>query len=126
MQKLVARLRQAWPEVVITLRADSGFCRDNLMSWCEANNVRFVFGLPQNQRLLKVIGREQQEAKGAFEQSGHASRVFTVLMILGLHVSDADELVRRTPRGGQGGAALEGAEPALHRHQHPCDRARGA
>ncbi len=77
VQRLVARRRQAWPEVVITLRADSGFCRDNLRSWCEANNVRYLFGLPQNKRLLKVIGREQQAAKVAFEQSGQAARVFT-------------------------------------------------
>lgn len=76
VQRLVARLRQAWPDVVITLRADSGFCRDNLMSWCEAHDVRYLFGLPQNKRLLKIIGREQQEAKLAFEQSGQAARVF--------------------------------------------------
>lgn len=76
VQKLVARLRQEWPDVGITLRGDSGFCRDNLMSWCEANNVRFVFGLPKNKRLLKIIGREQQDAKLAFEKSGQASRVF--------------------------------------------------
>ena len=38
--------------------------------------MRYLFGLAQNQRLLKIIGREQQEAKLAFEQSGQASRVF--------------------------------------------------
>jgi hypothetical protein len=77
VQRLVARIRQAWPDVVITLRADSGFCRENLMTWCEANNVRYVFGLPKNKRLLKIIGREQQEAKLAFERTGEASRVFS-------------------------------------------------
>lgn len=76
VQRLVKRLREVWPEIPITLRADSGFCRDNLMSWCEANQVRYVFGLPKNTRLLKVIGREQHEAKVAFDQSGKASRVF--------------------------------------------------
>ena len=76
VQRLVARLRQAWPDVVITLRADSGFCRENLKSWCEAHNVRSLFGLPQNKRLLKIIGRQQHEAKLAFEQSGQPSRVF--------------------------------------------------
>jgi hypothetical protein len=76
VQRLVARLRQQWPQVIITLRADSGFCRDNLMSWCEANHVRYVFGLPKNRRLLKVIGREQHEAQLAFQASGQASRVF--------------------------------------------------
>lgn len=76
VQRLVARLRQQWPQVIITLRADSGFCRDNLMSWCEASHVRYVFGLPKNKRLLKVIGREQHEAQLAFQASGQASRVF--------------------------------------------------
>jgi hypothetical protein len=76
VQRLVARIRQAWPEAPIMLRADSGFCRENLMAWCEANNVRYVFGLAKNKRLLKIIGREQQEAKLAFEQTGEASRVF--------------------------------------------------
>lgn len=76
VQRLVTRIRQSWPEVVITLRADSGFCRENLMAWCEANNVRYVFGLPKNKRLLKIIGREQHEAKQLFEQTGEASRVF--------------------------------------------------
>jgi hypothetical protein len=76
VQRLVARLRQQWPQVIITLRADSGFCRENLMSWCEANQVRYVFGLPKNKRLIKVIGREQHEAQLAFQASGQASRVF--------------------------------------------------
>lgn len=77
VQRLVTRIRQSWPEVVITLRADSGFCRENLMAWCEANGVRYVFGLPKNKRLLRIIGRELHEAKLAFEQSGEASRVFS-------------------------------------------------
>ncbi len=46
------------------------------MAWCEANEVSYLFGLPKNQRLLKVIGKQQQEAKVAFEQTGQASRVF--------------------------------------------------
>ena len=79
-KRLVKRLREAWPEISITLRADSGFCRDNLMNWCEENQVHFVFGLPKNTRLLKVIGREQHEAKLAFDQSGKASRVFADFM----------------------------------------------
>ena len=46
------------------------------MSWCEANDVRYLFGLAKNTRLLKVIGREMQAAKQLFEQSRQASRVF--------------------------------------------------
>src|SRR3954462_6747330 len=53
--RIVEQLRQRWSTVKITLRADSGFCREELMSWCEANQVHYVFGLARNQRLRKSI-----------------------------------------------------------------------
>jgi hypothetical protein len=37
--RIIGRIRQAWPRVEILLRADSGFARDQLMAWCEANRV---------------------------------------------------------------------------------------
>jgi hypothetical protein len=76
IQRLVTRLRQVWPNVPIVLRADSGFCREYLMRWCEANGVDFLFGLAKNTRLLRVVGQELQEAKEAFAQTGTATRVF--------------------------------------------------
>jgi hypothetical protein len=45
VQRIVAQIRQSWPETRIILRGDSGFCRDGLMSWCEENRVDYVFGL---------------------------------------------------------------------------------
>ena len=47
-----------WPRTRILLRADSGFCRDALMAWCEAHRVDFVFGLARNARLVDAIGVE--------------------------------------------------------------------
>jgi hypothetical protein len=76
IQRIVQRIREAWPNVEIVLRADSGFCRDYLMRWCEANGVDYLFGLAKNQRLLRVIGREMQEAKEAFARTGQPARVF--------------------------------------------------
>lgn len=76
VQRIVQRLREAWPDVDIVLRADSGFCRDYLMRWCEASGVHYVFGLAKNQRLLRVIGRELQEAKETFARTGQPARVF--------------------------------------------------
>ena len=63
----MAYLRQAWPEVEIRLRADSGFARDALMSWCEENRVEYVFGLARNKRLEPMIAAELAEAKAAFQ-----------------------------------------------------------
>jgi hypothetical protein len=76
IERIVKRLRQVWPEVKIVLRGDSGFCRDYLMRWCETNGVDFVFGLAKNQRLLRILGQEMQEAKVEFARTGRAARVF--------------------------------------------------
>jgi hypothetical protein len=74
--RIVARLRQRWPNVPIVLRADSGFCREHLMRWCEANGVDYVFGLAKNRRLQRILGGELHEAKQQFEQTGQPARVF--------------------------------------------------
>ena len=76
VQRIVARIRRLWPEVRIVLRGDSGFCRDCIMSWCEAGNVGFVFGLAKNKRLNRIIGGELHRAQQEFEQTGKAARVF--------------------------------------------------
>lgn len=77
IQRLVEQLRQAWPEVRIILRADSGFCRNELMSWCEAHEVDYVLGLARNQRLRRIIGREMWKASEQQKSTGQAARVFT-------------------------------------------------
>ena len=76
LERIVARLRQSWPDVEIVLRGDGGFCRERLMRWCEDNRVDYVLGLPRNKRLVKVIAKEMHEAKTMFEQTKQPSRVF--------------------------------------------------
>ena len=39
LERIVGQIRQHWPRVKIVLRADSGFAREGLMGWCEANRV---------------------------------------------------------------------------------------
>jgi hypothetical protein len=58
VQRIVAQIRESWPEVRIILRADSGFCRDGLMSWCESNRVDYVFGMAKNARVIREIDDE--------------------------------------------------------------------
>lgn len=77
IEQIVKRIREVWPQVRILLRGDSGFCRDYLLRWCEANQVDFLFGLAKNKRLLRIIGAQMQEAKALFERTGQAARVFT-------------------------------------------------
>jgi hypothetical protein len=77
VQRIVAQIRVAWPEVKIILRGDSGFCRNELMSWCENHGVDFVFGLARNQRLRKIIGAQMHEATQQWKQTGKPARVFS-------------------------------------------------
>ena len=74
--RIVTRIRQAWPDVRILLRGDSGFCREELMAWCEAHEVDFLFGLAKNERLKKILAPQMEEAKRTFEQTGEPAREF--------------------------------------------------
>jgi hypothetical protein len=76
LARIVARIRQAWPEVQIVVRGDSGFCRDELLDWCEANRVDYVIGLAKNKCLSRILGGEIHQAQQQFEATGEAARVF--------------------------------------------------
>ena len=90
IQRIVAQIRTAWPEVKIILRGDSGFCRNELMSWCEDHRVDFVFGLARNKRLRKIIGAEMHDATEQWNQTGKPARVF----------SEFEYKTKKTKKGG--------------------------
>ena len=68
--RIVAHIRRRWPRVRILLRADSGFAREELMAWCEASGVDYLFGLARNRRLLDEITAELAQAEGEHQQTG--------------------------------------------------------
>ena len=76
LKLLVERLRQAWPNVKITLRADSGFCRWRLMRWCDRHGVHYVLGLAKNKVLQRLSEPAMLKGRLSFEQTGHKARVF--------------------------------------------------
>jgi hypothetical protein len=76
IERIIGQIRATWPEVKIILRGDSGFCRNELMSWCEGHGVDYVFGLARNQRLRAVIGRQMWEATEQWNRTGKPARVF--------------------------------------------------
>jgi hypothetical protein len=76
LARIIARLRACWPGVSILVRGDSGFCREHLMRWCEANGVDFLFGLAKNPRLLRELGPALEQAQQQFAQTGAPARVF--------------------------------------------------
>ncbi|MCA1575196.1 MAG: IS1380 family transposase [Acidobacteria bacterium] len=78
VQRVVAQIRRRWPQVEVVIRGDSGFCRDEIMTWCEQQqDVYYIFGLAQNARLLREIEKQMEQAQLRYEISGQAARVLT-------------------------------------------------
>ena len=75
--RIVAHIREVWPKTTIVIRADSGFCRDDLMTWCEENGVQYVLGMAGNERLTAQIKPELKAAKRKATRTGQPARVFT-------------------------------------------------
>jgi hypothetical protein len=78
--RIVEQIRGRWPKVRILLRADSGFARDGLMAWCEANGIDFLFGLARNARLVEEIAGELGQAEEESRRTGKPARRFKDFM----------------------------------------------
>ena len=74
--RIVAQIRCRWPHVRILVRADSGFAREELMAWCEANGVDFLLGLAKTDRLVAEIESELEQAAAKSERTGKPARCF--------------------------------------------------
>jgi hypothetical protein len=76
LERIVEQIRDTWPEVKIIVRGDSGFCRENIMRWCEEHGIDFVFGLAKNERLKGIIVEELHQAQHLYEETKKPARVF--------------------------------------------------
>lgn len=76
LKLLVRRLRTAWPEVKIAIRADSGFCRRRLMRRCDCNDVGYVLGLARNPALERAAPDWTGHAARQFDRTGRPRRHF--------------------------------------------------
>jgi len=74
---LVKRLRKEWPRTKIVIRADSGFCRDRMLRWCDRHDVKYIVGLARNSRLLEENQALMKEAEKQFERTGKKQRLFS-------------------------------------------------
>ena len=76
LERIVARVRACWPHTRIVVRGDSGFCREELMAWCEDQGVDFVLGLARNPRLQRSLERQMRKSRRRCAATGEASRRF--------------------------------------------------
>jgi len=73
---LVKRLRQAWPQVHLVVRADSGFCRWRLLRWCDRHQVGYIMGVAKNERLLALAQPWMEQAASGYAATQQKQRVF--------------------------------------------------
>jgi hypothetical protein len=85
VRRVIARIRACWPRTRILLRADSGFAREDLMAWCEANGVDFLFGLAGNIRLIAQIKTELESVAAKSGRTGRPERRFKSFMWMTRH-----------------------------------------
>ena len=76
LKLLARRLRAAWPEVKITIRGDSGFCRWRTMRWCDSHGIGYVLGLAKNPALGRAALDEIARAERQFRRTGQSQRIF--------------------------------------------------
>ena len=76
MRRIVTQIRRRWPHTRILVRGDAGFCRDDLMAWCEADGLDYVFGLARNARLQRWLAKALRKSRRRCAATGRASRRF--------------------------------------------------
>lgn len=77
LKLLVQRIRQSWPHVEIIIRADSGFCRQRILNWCDKNNVKYIIGIARNNRLEKLLEPLMNKAKETYKATSKKQVLFT-------------------------------------------------
>lgn len=76
LKLLVVRLRQAWPQVKLIFRGDSGFCRWRMLRWCEDHGMQHVVGLAKNARVLPLAQPLMKQAETDFQAQQVKQRLF--------------------------------------------------
>jgi len=71
---IVEKLREQWPGVGLLIRGDSGFAREELMCWCEQNELDYLFGLAKNTRLTAAIATQMEQARREYLETGEPAR----------------------------------------------------
>jgi Transposase DDE domain group 1 len=99
---LVQRLRQAWPQVRIIVRGDSGFCRQRLLRWCERSRVNYIIGLARNARLEAQVRYAELMLAEQYQASGLKQRLIDEF-VYAAHSWDIERrVITRLEYGGQG------------------------
>lgn len=79
LERIIPMIRKRFPHIQIIVRGDSGFCREEIMRFCENHNVDYIFGLARNNRLCKAIAGQLKTAKRLYDETCESQRLFCEL-----------------------------------------------
>lgn len=99
---LVTRLRASWPDVRIVVRADSGFCRQRLLRWCERANVGYTIGVARNKRLEKMVAPQEARLRSEWERTQEKQRAVDELRYAADSWNRERRVITRLEYGAQG------------------------
>ena len=111
--RIVGQIRRRWPRVRILLRGDSGFTREALMAWCEANRVDFLSAWHATSAWAK-INTELMTAAGEHRTGGP--------VLQGLHLVDAGRLAAAAAYRKAGSLAVMPIHVCRHLAEGSRDR----
>jgi hypothetical protein len=102
LKLLVQRFREAWPNVKIIFRADSGFCRWRLMRWCDRHGVDYIIGLAKNKRLERLARRSMITARWEYRRTGLKQRLFEEFPYAAATWDRQRRIIAKAEHGDQG------------------------
>jgi hypothetical protein len=102
LKLLVRRLRQSWPQVRLIVRADSGFCRQRLLRYCERHQVGYVIGMARNKRLEKLVAQQEAQLRADWQASHVKQRAIGELRYAAQSWKRERRLLSRLEYGPQG------------------------
>ena len=102
LKLLVQRLRRAWPETRVIVRADSGFCRQRLLRWCERSGVSYIVGLARNARLEAQVRYAELMLADEYQRSGTKQRLIDEFSYAADSWNSPRRVITRLEHGTQG------------------------
>jgi len=120
LRLLARRLCLAWPQVRLIFRADSGFCRPRMLSWCEREGLGYIVGLARNPRLIRAADQLTQRAEAEYERTGLKQRLFGEFLYAAKTWDSSRRVIVKAEHSSRGGnprflvTNLEGDPMALY------------
>lgn len=102
LRRIVRKIRHAWPEVGILLRADAHYAAPEVFDFCRENDLSFLLGLPPNPALQRQAAALIETAERRFQREGTRVREFGEFRYQARSWTAAERIVVKAERSGFG------------------------